>query len=523
MTFHSISRRFSVTLIGVITLILIAFATAAIVLSVSRITKDLEAKLSGYSAIAEVSLITPLWNVDQPAVEGFIDALFLDDIIVFVKVSADGYEGATVKVRDGLQGNSFSYFAQSTQFLTTTADIAHEGEKVGTLQVAVSKAAVRQQIGITVAGTAALVVLVVAAIALTSIVTTRRFISRPLARLQRSAAAIAGGDLEADIDTGSRDEVGRLARDLNAMRESIKQLFDALQESNDQLEDANQSLEKRVEERTTQLAQANEAITALNEKLQVENLRLGAELDVTRRLQQLILPKEEELQAIDGLDVAGHTDPADEVGGDYYDVLQHNGVVKIGIGDVTGHGLESGMLMLMTQMGVRTLMNSNETDPVRFLDVLNRTIYDNVERVEAGKNLTLSLLDYSRVNGGGRLRLSGQHEDVIIVRKSGDVEIVDTTMLGFPVGLDRQIADFVDETSIELQPGDGVVLYTDGITEAKNMSRELYGLERLAESVRRHWAHPVQVVKEKVLADVRAYVGKQKILDDITLLVMKQT
>jgi serine phosphatase RsbU (regulator of sigma subunit) len=128
-------------------------------------------------------------------------------------------------------------------------------------------------------------------------------------------------------------------------------------------------LEVRVEERTAELAEANEEISALNEQLRAENLRMGAELEITRQLQQLILPKPEELAAVAGLDIAGYMEPADEVGGDYYDVLADNGQVKIGIGDVTGHGLESGMVMLMTQMAVRTLLTSGETDPVRFLDI----------------------------------------------------------------------------------------------------------------------------------------------------------
>ncbi|MBV7331879.1 SpoIIE family protein phosphatase [Chloroflexi bacterium TSY] len=265
--------------------------------------------------------------------------------------------------------------------------------------------------------------------------------------------------------------------------------------------------------------------THLNLKeLLVENLRMGTELAVTQRLQKMILPTEAELAQVDGLDIAGYMESADEVGGDYYDVLQQNGRVKIGIGDVTGHGLESGVVMLMTQMGVRTLLTSEKRDPVRFLDVLNRSLYDNVQRIEAGKNLTLSLLDYTAIGDeGGQLRLSGQHEDVIIVREGGEVELVDTTDLGFPVALDDDIADFIDETIIDLASGDGVVLYTDGITEAQNMDKELYELERLTESVSRHWGKPsAEAIKDAVLADVLTYVGEQKIFDDITLLVMRQ-
>ncbi len=91
---------------------------------------------------------------------------------------------------------------------------------------------------------------------------------------------------------------------------------------------ASRELEGKVQERTSQLAQANEEIIALNEKLKEENLRLGAELDVARQLQQMVLPNPEELDSIEGIDLAGFMDPADEVGGDYYDVLYTDGVVK---------------------------------------------------------------------------------------------------------------------------------------------------------------------------------------------------
>jgi serine phosphatase RsbU (regulator of sigma subunit) len=77
----------------------------------------------------------------------------------------------------------------------------------------------------------------------------------------------------------------------------------------------------------------------LNKELKSDNRRMGAELDVSRRLQQMLLPREEELQQIEGLDIAGFMEPADEMGGDYYDVLYHDGLVLFGIGDVTGHGL----------------------------------------------------------------------------------------------------------------------------------------------------------------------------------------
>ncbi|MEG4407343.1 AAA family ATPase [Microcoleus sp. MON2_D5] len=286
----------------------------------------------------------------------------------------------------------------------------------------------------------------------------------------------------------------------------------------EKLEDYNRTLEQKVEERTAQLAQANAEILGLNERLKVENLRMSAELDVTRRLQQMILPQQQELESIEGLEIAAFMEPADEVGGDYYDVLNHGGKGTIGIGDVTGHGLESGVLMIMAQTAIRTLLVRNETDPVKLLQTVNQTLFDNVERMNSGKNMSLSLLEYR----DNTLRLSGQHEEVIVVRSSGEVERIDTMDLGFPIALEADIADFIASTEIQLNSGDVVVLYSDGITEAFNMKDSQYGIEPLIEVIALHRGQSAAEIKQAVIDDLRRYIGEQKVFDDITLVVIKQ-
>jgi len=278
------------------------------------------------------------------------------------------------------------------------------------------------------------------------------------------------------------------------------------------------TLEQKVEQRTTQLATANQEITFLNERLEEENLRMGAELDVAKQIQQMVLPKESELQQIEGLDIAGFMEPADEVGGDYYEILNHDGHIKIGIGDVTGHGLESGVLMLMVQTTVRALLLAGIASPKQFLNVINQTIYHNAQRMGTDKNLTLSLLDYQN----GTLQLTGQHEDVLLVRQSGQVERIDTFDLGYSVGVVVDITDWISQQEFSLQPGDGIVLYTDGITEARNPEMELYEIERLCEVVSRNWHLAAKEIQQAVIADVKQYIDTQKVFDDITLLVLKQ-
>ncbi|CAN1208888.1 PP2C family protein-serine/threonine phosphatase [Tumidithrix helvetica PCC 7403] len=268
----------------------------------------------------------------------------------------------------------------------------------------------------------------------------------------------------------------------------------------------------------TALVSASLEINLLNERLRVDNLRMSSELGISHELQQMLLPREEELKKIKNLDIAGFMEPATEVGGDYYDVLMVGDRVKIGIGDVTGHGLESSAIMIMVQTAVRTLLIHNETDPVKFLNTLNRTIYDNVQRMNSDKNLSLALLDYH----DGKLTLSGQHEEMIVVRANGTVERLDTIDLGFPIGLEADITDFIDRAHVQLNLGDVVVLYTDGITEADNIRQEQYGLDRLCEVISQNIEKTSAEIRQAVIKDVRSHIGEQRVYDDITLVVMKQ-
>ena len=275
---------------------------------------------------------------------------------------------------------------------------------------------------------------------------------------------------------------------------------------------------RKLRESDAELAKANNEIVALNQQLKTENLHMVAELNILRQMQQMILPNPEELENIKGLDLAGYMEPADEVGGDYYDVLEIDGVVTLAIGDVTGHGLESGILMLMTQTAVRTLKEIREVDPVIFLNTLNHTIYKNAQRIKSDKSLSLSIINYTH----GQISISGQHEETIIVRKGGIIERINTMDLGFPIGLDEEIKDFISYVSFELNPGDGIVLYTDGITEAENLNQVQYQIGRLCEVISENWHKSAAEIKDDIITDLRQHIGQQKIFDDITLLVLKR-
>ncbi len=344
-------------------------------------------------------------------------------------------------------------------------------------------------------------------------------IRTPILRLNTIMQDLAAGHWDRDVDgTGTRDEVGAMARTLQVFKETALRAQRLETEKREAL-----AAEKAETERAlARLDQAHGEITALNARLSTENVRLGAELDVSRRLQTMLLPREEELADLHGLEAAAFMEPAHEVGGDYYDILRGEDGVRIGIGDVTGHGLESGVVMLMTQSVLRTLTISEEEDLTTILDVLNRTLFTNIQRMGSDKNLTFALIDYLPTPTGGGLRVIGQHESLIVVRADGSVEEIDTSLLGLPVGLVDDLKSYLAETEVALHAGDVVVLYTDGITEAADPQGTLFGLERLKALAAEHHENSPHAIKDAILRAVGDHIAGGTVFDDLTLIVLKQ-
>lgn len=328
-------------------------------------------------------------------------------------------------------------------------------------------------------------------------------ITKGLSQLAAAARALQNKDYSVRVEIPTRDEVAAVGLAFNRMAAEISY--------------HTENLENLVEERTRKLETANSEIVALNNRLKTENLRLGAELDVAKRIQEMVLPRRSELEGIPQLEIAAFMEPADEVGGDYYDVLFDGSRIKVGIGDVTGHGLESGVLMLMVQSVARALQEKGDRDPIAFLDVLNRAVYKNITRTRSDKHLTLAFVDYE----DGRVTLSGQHEEVLIIRANGDTERIDTMDLGFPVGLEADISAFVATLDLDFGADDILILHTDGITEAENEKGEMFGLDRLTQSAHENREKPAKGIAEAVINDVKSHIGGYKVFDDITLVVLK--
>jgi predicted ATPase/serine phosphatase RsbU (regulator of sigma subunit) len=206
---------------------------------------------------------------------------------------------------------------------------------------------------------------------------------------------------------------------------------------------------------------------------------LERELAIAQEIQTSILPSRMELP---GFELSGHMATATEVGGDYYDLVPtDDGGFWIGIGDVSGHGLDAGLMMLMIQSGVSSLVRRDpDGDPAALLTLLNRMLYENVRR-RLGRDdyATLSLL---RFRSDGRFAVAGAHEVILVWRaRAATCERIPTP--GTWVGGKPDVSGDTVTHVHRLEPGDVMLLYTDGITEARNGSKEQFGIGRLADAL----------------------------------------
>jgi serine phosphatase RsbU (regulator of sigma subunit) len=209
--------------------------------------------------------------------------------------------------------------------------------------------------------------------------------------------------------------------------------------------------------------------------------------------------------------------PASDVGGDYYDVVPSDDGCWIGIGDVAGHGLPTGLVMLMLQSVVSALVRRQPgAAPSQVLPVVNSVLYENVRlRMEQDEYVTLTLLRYRRDGG---VTWAGAHEDILICRADGRIEWIPTA--GTWVAAVPDIRAVTVDRSFRLHQGDLMVLYSDGITEARSPQGELFGVERLAEMVHRCRQQQVEEIRDAVLSAVLAWAHEPD--DDVTIFVARQ-
>ena len=258
-----------------------------------------------------------------------------------------------------------------------------------------------------------------------------------------------------------------------------------------------QSLQK-IHQRTVELQSARDA--------------LFAEVEVAHDIQTLLLPKEPELT---GHTIRGRMVPAEEVGGDYYDVIHIRDRAFLAIGDVSGHGLTSGLTMMMARSSLLGVMEANPAASLgEIYALLNRALRDNLERMQVHMYMTFALVEYL---GSGRFRAVGRHLPFLVYRAStARVEEVEVEGMWLGV-LDELEGDCLAEAEFSMEAGDLLFLYTDGIIEHFH-DGEMFGFDRLKDLVEASAPRGPDAVISDVLARLRSF--DPEVEDDVTMLVV---
>lgn len=279
------------------------------------------------------------------------------------------------------------------------------------------------------------------------------------------------------------------------------------------------TLRRQVEAQRTELAEsARKLLEAERETarlLREQARRLERELEIASQIQASMLPRE---FTVAGYEVAGLMVPATEVGGDYYDVIPTDDGLWLGIGDVSGHGLTAGLIMLMTQSAVGALVRRDPTvAPAVAIDAVNVLLVENIrQRMRTDEHMTLSLL---HADARGLVRYAGAHEDMFVYRsQSRSIDVVETR--GSWVGIRKHLADATVESQFELGRGDVLLMYTDGILEARDEQRSQFGPQRVRDVLAASADKPANDICRDVIAAVASWAPVAD--DDRSVVVVRR-
>ncbi len=229
-----------------------------------------------------------------------------------------------------------------------------------------------------------------------------------------------------------------------------------------------------------------------------------------REIQRALLPTQ--IPQVPGFDISGMSEAARAVGGDYYDVIElGDGKLAFCIADVCGKGMTAALLMSGLQGAVRSL-SAPETGPAELVTRVRRVVCRNLS---AGKFVTFFYAVLDPTERTIRYTNAG-HNPPIVVRANGDVERLRE---GGPI-VGRLFADTtLKEGKLDVRPGDRVVLFTDGVSEARDESEEEFGEDALAELIRSSRTESATDLEDVIVTAVTTYTGNN-FHDDVTLLVV---
>jgi len=298
-----------------------------------------------------------------------------------------------------------------------------------------------------------------------------------------------------------------LARKFAQGYKEVEILSEELEINNLALIDLNINLEKRVDERTEDLRIARDA--------------LWGEMRLAQRIQTILLPHRIDVK---GYDIDAFTQPSEEVGGDYYDYIRTKEKDWFVIGDVAGHGVAAGLIMMMVQTSIHSMITQNPLiSPAELLEHVNTVIKHNISHLDEDKYMTITIFATEK---DGLFTYAGLHEKILIYRdQSSTVQSIESE--GAWLGIMDTIAPFLKENSFTLNANDILLLYTDGITEAwvKNSIRnqrdpltDMYGEKSLIKKLQDNYHKSSKDIIGEVLKSLDNYMVR----DDITLMVLKR-
>ena len=243
----------------------------------------------------------------------------------------------------------------------------------------------------------------------------------------------------------------------------------------------------------------------------VDRIRVRDELEVARALQLELLPRT--TPSLPGYDVAHSYRTANEVGGDYYDFLPLlDGRFVIVIGDASGHGMASGLLMAIANATLKLALDFDPA-PEKVIALVNRVM------CRTGNRRSFMTMFYGLLTpDGGRLEYVCAGHPFPLLRRA-DGSVVELGHGGLPLGI-RNDLEIAPET-VTIGRGDVLALYTDGLPEAPNHAGEAFGYDRVRTLVAA--GGPPQTVHDRVLGTFRAFLGDEPLRDDACLVVIART
>ncbi|MFQ6112636.1 MAG: SpoIIE family protein phosphatase [bacterium] len=264
---------------------------------------------------------------------------------------------------------------------------------------------------------------------------------------------------------------------------------------------------------------ATQAALALENALLYDDLReqerLKRELEIAREVQRKLLPGE--IPTIPGFQLDGVCYPAQEVGGDYYDFFRlddrHIGVV---IADVSGKGTSASFYMAEIK-GAMSSLSTRFLSPKALLKELNTHVHRNQDR-RVFATMIYGVLDLE--TRSFTFARAG-HNSLLHIGVDGGCQFI--TPLGIGLGLEAGdvFGETLEEVVLSLDPGDTLVLFTDGITEAMNSRKEMFGEERLLEVVRSNGVYDAVNLRKRILRAVKTFVAGAHQHDDLAMVVIQ--